>query len=221
MTADLPRLPETPGWEDWYRDQDYRRMPWFSARPSPWLVRAVRRRKFGPKGTVLDVGCGAGTNAIWLGRQGFRVVGVDLSPTATAIASARAKRVGSRAEFRSGNALDLPFDAQSFDAAMDTGCFHSLPIPGRESYARGVARVLRPDSRFLLTWIPREVTTEFGPPHRPSLAETATVFEPWFVFLELEWHASGSRGAWHAQHKPLGRCTALLARRRGEQPPAR
>ena len=33
-------------------------------------------------GRTLEVGCGTGTNAIYLAQQGFEVVGVDISPLA-------------------------------------------------------------------------------------------------------------------------------------------
>jgi SAM-dependent methyltransferase len=196
-------------------------MPWYSPLPSPWLVEATRTRPFSPGARVLDVGCGTGTNAIWLARRGFRVSGIDLSPTAIAIARKRADRAGAAVDLQVASADRLPFTSRHFDVGLDTGCYHSIPLRLREPYAKEVARVLRPNARFLLTWIPREVQTSVGPPHRPSLAETAALFEPKFVFVEVAWHASGSAGGWKVFRDRLGRCTALLVRRRVPQPPAR
>jgi len=220
VASETPSGAEFESWEAWYRRQDHRRMPWYSARPSPWLVRAVRARQFRPPGTLLDVGCGTGTNAVWLSRQGFRVTGVDVSPTAIAVAAARARRAGVSVDLRVGSVERLPGPARGYDLALDTGCFHSIPLRLRAGYARELARVLRPDGRFLLTWIPREVRTALGPPHRPALAEVVAAFEPWFVFREVQRYASGDPLAWKVLGKRLGRCTALLERRRGPQPPA-
>ena len=195
-------------------------MPWYSPRPSPWLVRAVREQWI-PRGvTVLDVGCGSGSNTLWLQRQGFRSVGIDISPTVIAVAMARARKAGLAAEFRTANAAALPFRTGAFGAALDTGCFHSLPVRLRQPYAREIARVLRTGCPFLLTWIPREVRSSVGPPHRPALAEIASVFEPWFLFTLIERHDSGSRRGWRVCGESFARCTALLVRRRGRQPPA-
>lgn len=193
-------------------------MPWYSPRPSPWLVRAVRERWIPARASILDIGCGSGSNSLWLDRQGFRVVGVDISPTAVAAAIARAERAGASAEFRTATAADLPFRAKAFGAALDNGCFHCLPIRLRQRYAREVARVLRPDSPFLLTWIPREVRTSLGPPHRPALAEIVSVFEPWFLVASVERRGPDVRGGWRVCGTPYARCTALLIRRRSKQP---
>lgn len=45
-------------------------------------------------GTALELGCGEGADAIWLARRGWRVTGLDLSPTAVARASDAARAVG-------------------------------------------------------------------------------------------------------------------------------
>lgn len=193
-------------------------MPWFSSQPSPWVVRSVREMQLAPGSRVLDVGCGTGSTALWLSRRGFDTSGLDVSSTAIQIARYRAHHAGLPIDLRAASVDQMPFKRGEFDFAIDTGCFHSIPLRLREPYAKEIARVLRPDGRLLLTWIPREVGTALGPPHRPSLAETASVFEQWFVFVEVHWYASGSREGWKVYRERMGRCTALLVRRRGRQP---
>ncbi len=193
-------------------------MPWYSPRPSPWLVAAVRRRWIPSGSRVLDVGCGSGSNVLWLAKRGYRASGVDIAPTVVAIARERVRQAGVAAELRVANATALPFASGAFGAVIDSGCFHSLPRRSRDRYAQEVYRVLRPHSPFLLTWIPREVRTRTGPPHRPSLAEVASVFEPGFVFAAVERFDPGSPGGWLVLGERFGRCTALLRRRSGRQP---
>lgn len=41
-------------------------------------------------GEALDLACGRGQNAIWLGRQGYQVLGVDISPVAVRFARSEA-----------------------------------------------------------------------------------------------------------------------------------
>lgn len=45
-------------------------------------------------GRAVDLGCGEGADAIWLARQGWQVLGVDISPTAVARARGAALEVG-------------------------------------------------------------------------------------------------------------------------------
>ncbi len=213
--------PEFDEWEDWYRRRDYREMPWYSARPSPWLVRVVRQQRFRPRTSILDVGCGTGSNVLWLARRGYSASGVDVAPTAIATARDRARRAGVDVDLRVASADALPFGRERFDGAVDNGCFHSLPIRQRAPYVRELVRVLRPGAPLLLTWIPREVRTSLGPPHRPSLGEVVSAFEPGFVFSEMSWHPPDTPGAWKVLDARMGRSTALLHRRLGRQPPPR
>ena len=193
-------------------------MPWFSARPSPWVVRAVREGHFPAGGRILDVGCGSGTTLLWLAGHGFEACGIDVSPTAVGVAASRARRAGLRVDLRVAGVDRIPFERKTFDGGIDTGCFHSIPRRLREQYAAEIARVIRPAGLLLLTWIPREVQSSLGPPHRPSLAEVATVFEPYFLFDRVDRYASGSPQGWKVLRERMGRCTALLVRRTGRQP---
>ena len=104
-----------------------------------------------PRGaSALDIGCGAGTESVFLASCGLRTTGVDLSSTALAIAADRAQRAGVSVGGRTGTALAPPVPAASVDFANDRGCFHHVPEPDRPAYAREVARVLRPGGRLLL-----------------------------------------------------------------------
>ncbi|NJL26785.1 MAG: class I SAM-dependent methyltransferase [Thermoanaerobaculia bacterium] len=77
-------------------------------------------------GTVLDVGCGAGVEAIFMASLGFEVIGVDRSEAGLEIARERAKTAGVGVEWRLGDALALPVETESIDLALDRGCFHVI-----------------------------------------------------------------------------------------------
>ncbi|HEX5532009.1 MAG TPA: methyltransferase domain-containing protein, partial [Methylomirabilota bacterium] len=47
-----------------------------SSAPSEFLIAEAEAL---PPGRALDVACGAGRNAVWLARRGWRVTGVDFS----------------------------------------------------------------------------------------------------------------------------------------------
>jgi len=65
--------------------------------------------------TVLDVGCGIGTLAVTLAKNGYQVSGVDVSAEAIRIAADRARASGVRVDWHEGFAEHLPFPDKSFD----------------------------------------------------------------------------------------------------------
>jgi SAM-dependent methyltransferase len=136
-----------------------------------------------PRGSVLDVGCGAGSNVIFLAQKGYRAHGIDISPGAVAAARSRAVQAGVAVDVQEGDALALAFGDGDLDGVTDHGCFHTLPTRRRPEYATEIHRILRREGSFVLTWVAREHTGERGPPHRPSIEEVASVFERLFLFV--------------------------------------
>lgn len=98
---------------------------------------------------VLEVGCGGGQLAEQVGarRGDLRWLGVDVS--AEQVARARRRHAGSSsAEFVVGDALDLPFEDERFDAVVSVASIKHWPDP-----AAGLAecvRVLRPGGVLLV-----------------------------------------------------------------------
>lgn len=129
---------------DEYASGEYRY--WHSSVPSPDLVAAVEEGWIPIPGRVLDVGCGAGTEAGFLGGSGATVVGADVSFHALRLA----KTAPGSARFVQADALRLPFAAATFGAAIDRGFFHSLSPSDRRAYEAELVRVLSPGGRFLL-----------------------------------------------------------------------
>jgi 2-polyprenyl-3-methyl-5-hydroxy-6-metoxy-1,4-benzoquinol methylase len=76
-------------WEDFYRPGH---KPW-SGQPNQVLVTELTDQPVG-RGTALDLGCGAGADAIWLAQQGWTVTGVDISGAALGHATAEADAAG-------------------------------------------------------------------------------------------------------------------------------
>jgi SAM-dependent methyltransferase len=185
---------ERAAWRETYRRSPYDQLPWFEPGPS-LMVRLAVQDRFLPKGSeILDVGCGAGSNVLFLARQGFRAHGIDLSPGAVEAARARAARARLQVDLQEGDALALSFADETLDGIVDHGCFHTLPPPRRDDYAREVHRVLRPGGSFVLGWVAREHPGPMGPPHRPSVLEVADTFESRFLFTRVEFQPGRPSG---------------------------
>ncbi len=100
---------------------------------------------------VLDVGCGGGQHAVQIVRRrpDLRVVGVDVSTTMVTRARALAVRAGvaDKVTFELGDAMDLKFAADSFDAVYCAGPLKQVSDKSR--VLRECHRVLRPGGRLL------------------------------------------------------------------------
>src|SRR5437764_1299806 len=112
-------MSDTEHWDERYRKDE---APWDTGRPSSELRRVLAEDKIGP-GRAVELGCGTGTNAVWLARQGFDVTGVDISPLAIERAEARATAAGVRSLFLVADLRDPPPGlAGPFDFFFDRGC---------------------------------------------------------------------------------------------------
>lgn len=103
-------------------------------------------------GRALDVGCGIGTQAVYLAERGWRVTGVDAVQRALARARRRAEEKGVEVRWMAGDVASLStlgLDS-GFDLVHDRGCFHDLPGAAREDYVRGVGELAAPGATLLL-----------------------------------------------------------------------
>ena len=136
-------------WEEAYTCYDYEDLPWETLDPDEEIVRIVKENKM-RKGTVLDVGCGAGTNSIFLAERGLQVVGVDISPSAIAIAEKRAREAGVMIKFIVANAYELDLRKESFNLILDRGCFHHIPKEHRKKYIKQNHNLLKKNGMYYL-----------------------------------------------------------------------
>ena len=133
-------------WNDRYRDDN---LPWDTGRPSSELQRVLGRNPIQPC-RALELGCGTGTNSVWLAQQGFEVTGIDLAPLAVERAEERAHAAGVTAHFVVGDVLHLPDLDGPFAFFFDRGCYHAVRRDAPDQYAPAVARQLASGGRGLI-----------------------------------------------------------------------
>lgn len=163
-------------WDLSYRDGSFREH-WEPLEVPRELVRELQGEPPPADATALDVGCGSGVEALYLAHCGYRVVGLDLSPSALAVARRRGRppepnprhpggsELGHAREERSpttvspgplqvlwcaGRAGALPLGSGSVHLALDRGLIHVVEREARPAYARELHRVLAPGGRFLV-----------------------------------------------------------------------
>jgi SAM-dependent methyltransferase len=95
------------------------------------------------------MGCGTGTNAVYLAQRGFTVTAIDLSPLAIAQAKTRAVQAGAAVEFLKADILQPHELGSPFPFVFDRGVYHHLRNVDLAKFVAVLARVTAPGGWYL------------------------------------------------------------------------
>src|SRR6185503_1130766 len=99
-------------------------------------------RLFSPGARLLDLGCGTGEDALFLGSRGYAVTGIDSAPGMIERAREKAAQQRNEARFEVASLEDLEPLGREFDGAYSN--FGALNCADLRAAGRGLARALRP-----------------------------------------------------------------------------
>ncbi|MFH5801021.1 class I SAM-dependent methyltransferase [Haladaptatus sp. CMAA 1911] len=126
-------------------DAAYTGVPnWDIGRPQRAFVRLAETGRF--EGPILEVGCGTGELSLFLARQGYDVLGIDLSSVAISQANEKARWRRVSAQFLVWDALDLQGlkNAEfSFRTVVDSAMFHILGDRERDRFIAELGKIVR------------------------------------------------------------------------------
>jgi SAM-dependent methyltransferase len=146
---------------------DTRTVQGFVQSPPNASLLNVAEKSRQPSARLLDLGCGAGRNAVPLARAGWSVVGSDLSSAmlAAAVQRIKAEHLQDRLDVILAAMDSLPFAANSFDFVVAHGIWN-LARSGREfrSAVGEAARVSRRGAPLFLFTFSRQTLTEGAAP---------------------------------------------------------
>ena len=120
--------------------------------------------KDNPPQNIIDVGCGIGGSTLHLAQKfGSKATGITLSPVQASRAKERAAEAGldSRVQFEVANALEMPFEDNSFDLvwSLESG----EHMPDKTKFLQECYRVLKPGGKMIFaTWCHRETDSLAG-----------------------------------------------------------
>ena len=108
---------------------------------------------------VLEVAPGPGYLSINLAELGnYKVFGLDISKTFVEIEQKNAEDAGVKAEFRHGDASNMPFENEKFDFIVCTAAFKNFTKPIRA--LNEMYRVLRPNGTALIIDLRRDASRD-------------------------------------------------------------
>lgn len=157
-----------PGWED---------LPWSHEEPTLFLAEICRRRK---PGRALDIGCGAGTDSLFLAQQGWEVTSLDFMPKALEYTVKRAEDAGVAVSPVEADITEWE-PPHKYDLVLDHGLLHNMDPVRYAAYRDTVLQALADDGEFvLLHWHPLydgQASGKMGPT-RVNRADIKRFFAP-------------------------------------------
>jgi len=170
--------------------QTWDQLFWAHAAQTPFLgdISALRKG-----GRALDIGCGAGTDSIFLAAQGWDVTSLDFVPKALEFTETRAKQAGVSVTPVVADILEWD-PCEQFDLVLDHGLLHNMHPDNHALYREQVLKLMSDGADFvLLHWLknhPQQPVTSVGP-NRRSREELKGFFAPdlrekYFAVEEIE-----------------------------------
>lgn len=152
--------------------------------------------EFPPSGDLLELGSGAGNVAHMFAAEGYKVSGVEISPTGVEWAKEKYPYL----DFKVGDVTELSscYGAESFDIVVDGNCVHCISEQDREKLWRGVQHVLKPGGVFFVSSNTAEgnetkVLHREGAEYRFYLPLETMIANASAVGLECVWHQESPR----------------------------
>lgn len=108
----------------------------------------ISHLKKAPHNKLLEVGCGMGTDSLVLTKNGFDVIGIDLSSAHLGLATKLFRLFAKKGSFMKGNAEILPFPDDSFGCVYSYGVLHHTP--NTERSIKEIFRVLSPNGHAVI-----------------------------------------------------------------------
>lgn len=135
-------------WEEYY--SVLHQLPDWLKKPVPFIVDSLSLFREYRTRTFLDLGCGVGRNSIYLGKEGFDVVGIDISRNALKRTKAWAKIEGiPNVTVMRCSMTNLPFVRQAFHAVISVSVIHHALKKDIEKAIEEIRTVLK-DNGLLL-----------------------------------------------------------------------
>ncbi len=141
----LDETKEFPSWDDYYKENDVEKMPWYEKDLDLDLKEEIELKNL-HSGKFLDLGTGPGTQAMQISNLGFDVTGSDLSNSAIE----RAKKLYPNTSYIVDDILNSKFLDNEFDFILDRGVFHVFEPEPRPLYLTQIKRILKENGILFL-----------------------------------------------------------------------
>jgi 2-polyprenyl-3-methyl-5-hydroxy-6-metoxy-1,4-benzoquinol methylase len=172
------------------------RPPWDTGRPQTEFIQLEQAGEI--VGSVLDVGCGKGEDALYLAAHGHEVWGIDFTSLAIQKAKEKAVQRHLTATFLVLNVFELHTLGRTFDTVIDAELFHALSDAERALFVDNLATVMDRGATYFMLCFSDLEPGAYGP-RRITQAEIKNSFQ-------RGWHINYIKPAtidsWLGPHRP-------------------
>jgi len=160
----VPRRRARPWWEELFNDDFIRTMPKFTEAQIAAEVDFIEDSLGVARGgSLLDLGCGTGRQAVELSRRGYSVVGFDLSISMLARAGEEAQEQNQKINFVQGDMREMTFE-DAFDGIYCWGSsFGYFEEEKNVHVINRIHKALRQGGQFLLDVVSRDFVIKQAP----------------------------------------------------------
>jgi len=154
-------------------------VPWADMAPNPNLMEWLEQTKIdGKNKNALKIGCGLGDDAEALSRQGFDVIGFDISETAIAWCMGRFPKT--RVQYITADLLNAPSEWHGhFDFVLESYTLQVLPDPLRSDAIKIISDFVAPGGTLLVICRARDVQDDPRQMPWPLLRSELDAFLDW------------------------------------------
>lgn len=131
----------------WFNSRYLYQPRWDTGVPAPELIRYISGKT---PGNAIDLGCGTGTNLLYLAQNNWNITGLDYAPRAIEKAKRKLKNYQKKllvADVTRLATIDLP---GPYDLGLDMGCLHSIAESSRPQYIKGLEKWIKPESIMMV-----------------------------------------------------------------------
>ncbi len=176
-------------WNERYQVGD---IPWENGNPHPEIKRLFTT--YAPVGSsVLEIGCGIGTNAKWLATAGYLVTAIDIAPEAIKRGTENSKNNNFNIEYKTLDFLKEVDQLGRYSFVLDCAVFHIMQdLSSRMEFVKRVAQVCQDNGMWINISCSTDQTknitktTSVKAPSSLSLQDMVGAVEAYFEILEVK-----------------------------------
>lgn len=170
---------ERAGWEQLFQSGHFPPRYQTLAAPNDTVIEWADALPSGS--SILDVGCGIGRHVTYLGGRGFKMAGMDVSPTGVKTSQEVCAERGITFDGRIADMTALPWADATFDAVLSTSTISHHRRENIFKTITEVRRVLKPGGLFLVDFLHKDTGSYQRVRSQAAAGEIAEVEPDTFV----------------------------------------